>query len=914
MNRDDESGANWGSVAAWTRGWQNPDQQQRTPLPSERYCVDAELGRGGMGVVHAATDCWLGRQVALKRPRVDLDIQRMMREACITARLTHPSIAPVLDVGEDDLGPFYTMPILVGKAPCPSSPLFRWVQMVRDAALAVAHAHAKGIVHRDLKPDNLLWGDQYQLWVLDWGVAYDPSSPDTAVVGTPGFAAPEQDQGVCSPASDVYGLGRVLQQHAELDAALLAVVERATHQDPSARYADGLALADELELWMSGGLVRAHRYTVGEMARAWWSQNRAIASVTSVGLLTVAALIVGVFVVQARAQNQTNHALAASLVQRAQSLSRSGARAEAEVYASHALSLAELPAARGVLMRWAGSPRPVQTGTVSAACFGHWTLDGERICVSDTDVALFGLDGVERRRAAVEQTVSSEYSRGTVSFFGSDVLTAAPAIQWVDGQPHYLETVPGGGAQIALGDQPAYADQSSLFRINLETHTSELWVEDACPFSVQEVVTQEGTAVILCRKQEMVLLDADGEQRIQVPGHPILARWLGDTLAVATFEAEIVLWDGTAWTQVPTGAGPVATAFVLDDERLLVTTERMVTRVFDLRASSWVVDLPRGFDASVPTPTGLRGLHSAGAVDYEWTWDGLGAGVDASELGGIAGMALHPDGTLLAIGHAEGQVDLWNTRTGDLQRMALDGGNVAKAMLWVGNTLWVNNGRYHTWTDGVWEHGSVNSFCRQFYDVAGSVAQWPISTSVTFRTAQSEMIGKVSVWPAPSDMVSDGQTLWSVDSAGNVRTIDPEGVNDAFVVPGLGRAIGLNEDRLVVATEEEVMLLTQAGERLWAVPVTTPVTALALDDRFVVVGTQTGRIDVFDAQTGHLLAEHQPHTRRVSVLILTEDILFTGSWDGLVTRMGLRPLTASPRVLKDEVFADWSLSVDDLRD
>jgi DNA-binding beta-propeller fold protein YncE len=901
MSRDDDSVARWGSVAAWTRGWQEP-VQQRTPLPSERYCVDAELGRGGMGVVHAATDRWLGRQVALKRPRADLAIQRMVREASITARLTHPSIAPVLDVGEDGLGPFYTMPILIGEAPCPTSPLFRWVQMVRDAALAVAHAHAQGIVHRDLKPDNLLWGDQYQLWVLDWGVAYDPASPDTAVVGTPGFAAPEQQQGACSPASDVYGLGRILQRHPELDTALLAVVERATDPEPAVRYADGLALADELERWMSGGRVRAHRYTFGEMARVWLAQNRGLAAVTLGGLVTVAALVVGVFVVQARAQTRTNHALAQSFVQRAESLSLTGARAEAEVYASHALSLADLPAARGVLMRWAASPRPVQVGTRPPVCLGRWTLYGERVCVSETEAVWKGLDGAERGRATIDRNVTSGYSETDVAFFGSEVLTAGPPIQWVDGVPHVLH-LDSGATRLALGPVPAYSHGGNVYRVDMETHARELWVEHACTGDIQEVVTEREPVV-----------NPDGEQRIEIPGHPVLARWLGDLLVVATFDAEIVLWDGTEWTRIPTGAGPVTTAVSLDDERLLVTTERMVTRVFDRTLASWVLDLPRGFDTSVPTPAGLRGVNSSSTVDYEWTWDGLGAGLDASALGGVAGMALHADGTLLAIGHSQGTVDLWNTQTGELQRSALPGGNVAKALLWRGDALWVNNGQNHVWTDGTWEHLPRQGFARSLFGVAGRVARWAVPGKVFYQGEDTLDTEVVSVLPAPSDIVSDGQKLWAIDSNGQVRTIDTEGYNDEFVVPAPGRVIVVSEDRVAVATEREVMLLTRSGERLWASPATSPVTELALDERFVVVGSQTGRVYVYDATTGVLLAEHQPHTRRVSRLILMDDVLFTGSWDGLVTRMGLGPLTASPRSLRDQVSAAWSLSEDDLRD
>jgi hypothetical protein len=492
-------------------------------------------------------------------------------------------------------------------------------------------------------------------------------------------------------------------------------------------------------------------------------------------------------------------------------------------------------------------------------------------------------------------------------------MTAAPPIQWSGGVATRLEE-DSGGAKLALGPVPAYSFASDVFRVDLASQTSEMWVERACPSVIEEVMTERVPTVILCRLPEMVLVHADGEQRIEVPGHPILARWLGDVLAVATFEGEIALWDGKVWTRVPTGAGPVATAFALDDERLLVTTESMVTRVLDRTVGTWVVDLPRGFDVSVPTPTGIRGLHAAGGVDYEWAWDGMAAGLDASDFGGVAGMALHEDGELLAIGHSEGSVDLWNTETGELKRFALEGENVAKALLWRGDTLMVNNGASHQWTDGVWQHSPTTEYLRRLYGVGGLVVRWAPPGRLQFDDIEGQRLAEFVMEEPPSDMASDGHKLWTLDTLGNVRTVTIDGIHDEFTVPGFGRVVVVGGGKVAVATEDEVMLLTPFGERLWAVPVTSPVTELAVNDRFVAVGTQTGRVDVHDATTGRLLAEHQPHTRRVSQMILADDVLFTASWDGLVTRMGLRPLTASPRELQAETVAAWSFGVEDLQD
>src|SRR5690606_22961685 len=109
MTPDPTTGAAGTAWDAWDQG---------EARPKRRYAWGGELGRGGMGVVRSAMDVWLDREVAIKRPRADLprdQVERVMREARVTARLVHPGIVPVFDVGEDDDGPYYTMPVLRGR-------------------------------------------------------------------------------------------------------------------------------------------------------------------------------------------------------------------------------------------------------------------------------------------------------------------------------------------------------------------------------------------------------------------------------------------------------------------------------------------------------------------------------------------------------------------------------------------------------------------------------------------------------------------------------------------------------------------------------------------------------------------------------------------------------------------------------
>jgi eukaryotic-like serine/threonine-protein kinase len=204
------------------------------------YDLGEVIGRGGMGEVILARDRAFGREVALKRMRADNPapehVERFLREAKIQARLEHPAIAPVHELGYDSEGlPYFTMKrvggatlaaLLEAKTEKPQ----RLLRALVDVCHAVELAHSRRIVHRDLKPSNIMLGDFGEVYVLDWGVARvlgserAPTSPVVddvpsldgvtkagALLGTPGYMAPEQVRGEpVGPPADVYALGSML--------------------------------------------------------------------------------------------------------------------------------------------------------------------------------------------------------------------------------------------------------------------------------------------------------------------------------------------------------------------------------------------------------------------------------------------------------------------------------------------------------------------------------------------------------------------------------------------------------------------------------------------------------------------------------------------------------------------------------
>jgi len=198
------------------------------------YEIVQEIGRGGMGVIYKARETSLGRHVALKFLPVELArdaalLERFIREARTASALNHPHICTVHALGDHDERPFIVMEFIDGQT------LTAWkarrpaveeaARLIRQAARALAAAHAAGVVHRDIKPDNIMVRDDGYVKVLDFGLARrlpTLSGVDTAgesdttpgaLLGTVAYMSPEQARGdTLDSASDIFSLGIVLYQ------------------------------------------------------------------------------------------------------------------------------------------------------------------------------------------------------------------------------------------------------------------------------------------------------------------------------------------------------------------------------------------------------------------------------------------------------------------------------------------------------------------------------------------------------------------------------------------------------------------------------------------------------------------------------------------------------------------------------
>jgi serine/threonine protein kinase len=242
------------------------------PALDARYEVTGVAGYGGMGTVYVARDHVLDRDVAVKV--LDVADQkgsraaRLQREAHILAKLDHPGIVPVHDAGTlEDGRAFYVMKLVKGRRLDDlirdRLPLANCLTVFGRILDAVAFAHAHGIVHRDLKPDNVMVGGFGEVYVMDWGVAQvGGADAEAAVVGTPGFMAPEQAvAGDVDPRADIYALGILLALVSGEDAPapLRAIAQKARHADAGGRYQKAEDLAADLARFRNQDPVEAYR-------------------------------------------------------------------------------------------------------------------------------------------------------------------------------------------------------------------------------------------------------------------------------------------------------------------------------------------------------------------------------------------------------------------------------------------------------------------------------------------------------------------------------------------------------------------------------------------------------------------------------------------------------------------------------
>src|SRR5256714_4497999 len=296
-----------------------------------------EVGRGGQGVVFRARQKSLNRTVALKIISLGqwaskAHLKRFRLEAEAAARLEHPGIVPIHEVGERDGQWYFSMKFIEGGQvdevvkQTPMS-IRQAVELITKVARTVHYAHEHGILHRDIKPGNILLDQKGEPHLTDFGLARLVESESTVtrtleVLGTPSYMAPEQAVGnnaAVSSVTDVYGLGAVLYQlltgqppfaggttyetikllldteprqprllNPRIDRDLSIICLKCLEKDPKRRYSSALALAEDLDRWLKHEPIQARRTGIFIRGQKWIRRNPASALLAA-SLIALAA-------------------------------------------------------------------------------------------------------------------------------------------------------------------------------------------------------------------------------------------------------------------------------------------------------------------------------------------------------------------------------------------------------------------------------------------------------------------------------------------------------------------------------------------------------------------------------------------------------------------------------------------------
>jgi WD40 repeat protein len=629
-----------------------------------------ELGRGGAGIVYLARQITLDRLVALKvlaagaqaGPSAD---ERFLREAREAARLNHPHIVAIHEVGRHHGQPFYSMDFIEGDDlsvyASGQKPGLRTVaRLAATAARAVHYAHEQGVLHRDLKPRNLIVDAAGEPHLVDFGLATALDGSDGLtrtgeVMGSPGYIAPEQLRGESSVATDVYGLGGVLYflltgrapfvaaQLPELLAAVAAgdplpprrldpslprdletITLRALAADPAKRYPTAAALADDLERWLTGQPITARPISPVERAWRWAQRNRKLSLVTAA--LTAAVLLGALGVV-----TQWRRAEAAAADRQSNLYS-----ADLQV-ASNALLSGDLGTARRVL---AGCPEArrdaawgllwPQTAGDAEAEIGHSSWTVTHLAVSPDGTRLAATAQVDRVRLwdltqsrALGELPGTETSWWTAfSPDGRELFTADHTVkQWDVASRKLLREFPGMSGAISPDGKTLYTCQGHRFIYEGAAGVVTAW----------EIPTGK------------MLFEIPGPARTIALSHD------GTTLAVSDAESTIALYDARdgrrlrdAW---PSQDRLWHLTFSPDDRLLVASGWSTVVRLWDL-----------GDLSAAPR----RLLHPLN------TWE----------------TAFSPDGRELAVACSDRTVHVWDTATWKERRTLRGHDHEAWSLAW----------------------------------------------------------------------------------------------------------------------------------------------------------------------------------------------------------------------------------------
>jgi WD40 repeat protein len=847
------------------------------------YEMFGELSRGGMGVVYKARQIGLNRLVALKMILAGVhaskeEIARFQREAEAVARLVHPHIVQIHEVGEHAGRPFFSLEYVEGGTlaqhldgtPLPAR---QAAELTQTLARAIDYAHQQGIVHRDLTPNNVLVTADGTPKITDFGLAKflirGEASPTRtgSILGTPSYMAPEQaqanKQAIC-PATDVYALGAIMYElltgrppfkaETPLDTALQVIHEepvppgrlhakvphdleticlKCLYKEPSRRYASAEALAEDLRRFLSGQTILARPVGHAEWLGRWCKRNPVVASLTA----AVAVLLVAVAVVSLVGYVQTALALKREEAQRvvteaAESKAQGKAERALRLWYAGSINLAQqawenndIPRVRAVLEETADYPD---------RCFEWYYL--QRLCHLEL------------------QTLIGHRSRISGVCWSPDGQRLATA-SW-DGTAKVWDTASGREL------------------LNLSGHVGGV-------FSVSWSSQGQRLATGSCDTTAKVWDAVSGRELLTLRGHKHIVGFVswspdGKRLATASLDGTVNVWETGSDQQPLALPGHRMAVWRLswspDGKRLATASQDGTAKIWEVareREPLTILRHPRQVFSAFWSPDGQR-LATGGEDGTAKIWDAA-SGRELLTFRGhtdwVGPVSWSPDGQWLATGSGDGTAKIWDTARGRELQTIKGHTNGIMAVSWSPDGQRLATG------------------C-----IDGTAKLWKVSDlpePLTFK-GHTKKIHSISWSP-------DGQRLATGSEDGTVKVWEAAGGRELLTLKGHTSSIlcvswSPDGQRLVAGSLDEpakVWETTSGRELLTFQGHTDGVRCVSWssDGRWLATGSADGRAKICEASSGRELLTLAGHRGPVSSISWSPDgeRLATGSFDGTAT-------------------------------